>query len=167
MPVAAFAVNYLSEKSLANHLHDHHFVSVVAAVLEHHAVYACLFVCINELPAVVNRICAAYLDCNLLAVLHCVNSCGNVVFPCREHENYLNVVSFDKLAVVLRAVNVPVFLFLAVFNRVFYSVLVNIAYCCNYGVVSFGEDALNVTVAAASDTDYTYSVYFCHVCFSL
>ena len=87
-----------------------------------------------------------------------------MVFPCREHENYLNVVSFDKLAVVLRAVYVPVFLFLAVFYRVFYSVLVNIAYCSNYGVVSFGEDALNVTVAAPAQSYYADLVYFCHVC---
>ena len=159
MLIAALAVDDRAEEPFPDHAHDHHFVPVVAAVFEHHAVDAGALVGLDEGPAVLEGIRAAHLRADLLAAVHGVNGRGDVVFPGGEDADHVHVVPLDEGAVVRRGGHVPVFLFLAVGHGLGAAVLVCVADGGDDGVVPFGENAVNMAHAAAAQSDHAYSEF--------
>jgi len=111
------------------------------------------FVGLHEGPAVLEGIRAAHFGCRLLAAVHGVNRGGNVVFPRGEDHDRVHVVPLDQGAVIGGGCHVPVLLFLAVSRGLCAAVLICVADGSDNSIVPFGENAVDMTHAAAPQTD--------------
>ena len=85
--VTALAMNYLTEKSLLDHVHSHHFKSAVAAVFEEHKGSFCSHLSFYKVESLLYIVSTANLKSCGNACLHCFAGDLNVALPA-GHNKY-------------------------------------------------------------------------------
>ena len=93
-------MNDRAEQALTYHIECHKLFSAVAAVFEHHAVYAGFLIRAYKTEAILDIICAADLWADLFTCTHSGDTHFNVGFPRGENKNSLYLGVFDNLAPV-------------------------------------------------------------------
>ena len=81
MDVGSLGTYYLAEESLLSHVQGTHLIIVVAAVFQHHTMYAVLLAQVYEFPTLFQVHGAGHLDGCMLAVLHCAFGDGEMMVP--------------------------------------------------------------------------------------
>ena len=165
--IAALAVNDLTEQALLDHVHDQHFCLAVAAVLQEHEGSFGLLVGADESPAIINGVGTTNLHGHGNAVLHCINSNGEVCFPSAEDQNCLDIVAAEEIAVI-RGGKGAMILAVGSYNRIntgLQTIGIQITNGSDLDVVHGDEQCIKQAKASSAKADNRCFNFVFHVCF--
>ena len=101
--IAALRMNDFSEKTLLRHVEGREFEEVVHAVLDHHAVAACPFGGVDQLPALGDALRGGNFQGDVLAVFHGIDGHRDVLQPRGDDVHQVEVVALAELFPALLA----------------------------------------------------------------
>ena len=94
-------MEHLTEESLLCHVQCGELEEVVNAVLEHHTMLAGALRGVDELPYLLHVCGSGHLNSHMLAVLHCIEGQGHVMYPVGGDVDEVNVVAVAHLLIGL------------------------------------------------------------------
>ena len=157
MLVAALAVQDLAEQAFLDHVKDRQLLTSVAAVFQKHTGHTRALIGLDELPALVHRICAAYLGRNVFSCVHRVDTDGNMCLPRGGRNDGIHLIHFQKVVVIGGNGRLGAAFGDDKLARIFDAVLVKITYADHVDVGHGVKHHFQKTVSAASES-YEYDV---------
>ena len=155
--IAAFAVYNLAEQPFSDHLHHHQLVPVIAAVFQQHAVDPGLFIGVDQLPAVIQRIRAAHFGTGLLPAFHSVAAGRDMVFPGGSHHNHVYIGRFTYFSVVQGDLGGVAVLFFHNLGCCSCTVFIGVTYVGYAYIFSFGQVKGMGSAKPSAEIDFKYS----------
>ncbi len=101
MMIRAFSVNDLAKQALLSHSQNCHLIEIIAAVLKHHTMLACLLRHVHKSPDVFKRRSRRNLNGYILTVFHRIEGNRNVMLPVCTDVDKINVITFAEFLVGL------------------------------------------------------------------
>ena len=99
MDISTLGTYYLAKESLLSHVQGTHLIIVVAAVLQHHTMYAVLLAQVYEFPTLFQVHGAGHLDGCMLAVFHSAFGDGEMMVPVCSYVYQVNVIALAHIHV--------------------------------------------------------------------
>ena len=153
MHIASGTMYDFSQHALVNHMHGHHLIPAITAILHQHNRCFSLFIGLYKPPTFPNGIGSSDLASHCLATLHRFDSQVDMGLPGTAKKDGIHLFPFKDLLIICCLKWLLSSLFLNILGRLFASVLIHITDRTDYGVFMLQQNVVQQKGSPCAKSD--------------